>query len=401
MENMIDGMMGRDKYGIKGATSSFSELFVVSLFCGTLKFITVMTDDRKDEIYYAAIELLQRQVRALAPRCERRAVADLWESQLQQDGYETHREGNQVWAVAAAYDESLPTLLLEVGIDMSLPAGEWSRDPYEPVEDECCLYGIGINRFGASAVSLWAAFRLLSGTPQPYNMIFWVSCKGGEADVEELDSVWQHLPKPDFAVVGQPTDMRPAVSERGYMRLGCEVKGKAGSVAKGDGVNAIYKALPALAALQDFHLERLSVTLGEVKFTAASIEAAADEGMVPDSCRFMIEVRANDCYTNDEILSLLQAALPCEMTPMPGVAEASHIDMQHPFVRRAELLGCEPFGSSARSDRAYIDCPSVGIGPGEPEPVAGDEFIRLADVREAIEMFVNLLDDLQLSTPEE
>ena len=169
----------------------------------------------------------------------------------------------------------------------------------------------------------------------------------------------------------------------------------------GDGVNAIYKALPALAALQDFHLERLSVTLGEVKFTAASIEAAADEGMVPDSCRFMIEVRANDCYTNDEILSLLQAALPCEMTPMPGAAEASHIDMQHPFVRRAELLGCEPFGSSARSDRAYIDCPSVGIGPGEPEPVAGDEFIRLADVREAIEMFVNLLDDLQLSTPEE
>lgn len=360
-----------------------------------------MTDDRKDEIYYAAIELLQRQVRALAPQCEKHAVADLWESQLQHDGYETHREGNQVWAVSTAYDESLPTLLLEAGIDMALPAEGWSRDPYEPVEDECCLYGMGINRFGASAVSLWAAFRLLSGTPQPYNMIFLVSCKDHDADVEELDLVLQRLPKLDFAVVGQPTDMRPAVSERGRMKLDCIVRGKAGSVAKGDGVNAIYKVIPVLTVLQDFHLERLSVTLGEVKVAATCIEAVANDGAIPDSCRVVLEVRANDCYTNDEIRTLLQEALSCEMTLMPGAAEASHIDMQHPFVRRAELLGCESFGASTTSDRAYIDCPSVGIGPGEPEPVAGDEYIRLADVREAIEMFVNLLDDLQLSSPEE
>lgn len=42
-----------------------------------------MADDMKDEIYYTAIELLQQQVRALAPLHEKGAVADLWESQLQ------------------------------------------------------------------------------------------------------------------------------------------------------------------------------------------------------------------------------------------------------------------------------------------------------------------------------
>lgn len=120
--------------------------------------------------------------------------------------------------------------------------------------------------------------------------------------------------------------------------------------------------------------------------------------MIPDVCRFMVDVRSNDCYTNDEIRSLLQEVLPCEVTLMPGAAEASHVDVQHPFVRRAELLGCETFGSSTRSDRSFINCPSVGMEPGEPA-VAGDEYIRLADVREAIEMFVNLLDDLHLPSP--
>lgn len=358
-----------------------------------------MADDMKDEIYYTAIELLQQQVRALAPLHEKGAVADLWESQLQKDGYETHREGNEVWAISAAYDASLPSLLLEVGIDMALPTDGWNGDPYEPIESECCLYGLGINRFGASAVSLWAAFRLLSATPQPYNLIFLVSCKDDVADTRELDVVLQHLPPIDFALVGQPTDMRVAISERGYMQLDCVVKGKAGSVVKGDGVNAIYKALPALMALQDFHLEHLSVTLGEVKVATTSIEAVANGGMIPDVCRFMVEVRSNDCYTNDEIRSLLQEVLPCEVTLMPGAAEASHVDAQHPFVRRAELLGCETFGSSTRSDRTFMNCPSVGMGPGEPA-VAGDEYIRLADVREAIEMFVNLLDDLHVPSLE-
>ena len=45
-----------------------------------------------------------------------------------------------------------------------------------------------------------------------------------------------------------------------------------------------------------------------------------------------------------------------------------------------------------------MNCPSVGMGPGDLA-VAGDEYIRLADVRDAIEMFVNLLDDLHLPSP--
>lgn len=345
--------------------------------------------ENKDEVFYAALDLLRRQIAMPSASGEETAVADMWEARLSDDGYNVFRTGNNVWAEAGEHAADKPTLLLNSHIDTVRPVDGWQHNPYEPVEEECCLYGLGATDAGAALVSLWAAFRLLSDTPQPYNLIFLASCEEETGGSGGIEAVLPLLPPIDFAVVGEPTGMQPAIAERGSMVLDCTVYANAG--------NAVYKAMPVIEAFRDFRFEKLSVALGEVKMAVTGIRAEGQHNAVPDTCRFTVNILANDCYANEEILALLTQAMPCEIAPRSVRLNSSGIDASHPFVRRAELLGCEPFGSSVLSDQALMRFPSVKIGPGD---AAGshmaDENIRLDEIREAIEMYLNLLDDLQI-----
>lgn len=356
------------------------------------KFITVMKEN-KDEVYYAALDLLRRQIALPSASGEEAAVADMWEDRLRKDGYNVFRTGNNVWAEAGEYDAEKPTLLLNSHIDTVRPVDGWRHNPYEPVEEECCLYGLGVNDAGAALVSLWAAFRLLADTQQPYNLIFLASCEEEICGSGGIESVLPLLPPIDFAVVGEPTGMQPAIAERGLMVLDCTVYGKAENVSG----NAIYKALPVIEAFKEFRFENLSVALGEVKMAVTCIQAGEQHNVIPDRCRFTVDIRTNDCYANEDVLAVLKEAMPCEIVPRSMRLNSSGIDASHPFVRRAELLGCEPFGSSILSDQALMRFPSVKMGPGDSSGShIADENVRLDEIREAIEMYLNLLDDLQI-----
>ena len=61
------------------------------------------------------------------------------------------------------------------------------------------------------------------------------------------------------------------------------------------------------------------------------------------------------------------------------------------------MLGKKPFGSPTLSDQALIPYPSVKIGPGDSaRSHTADEYIRCNEIREAIELYIKLLDGLQL-----
>ena len=76
---------------------------------------------------------------------------------------------------------------------------------------------------------------------------------------------------------------------------------------------------------------------------------------------------------------------------------SSRTPLDHPFVRRATLMGLEPFGSPTLSDQALMRFPSVKMGPGDSARSHGaDEYIRGMEIREAIDLYVRLLDGLRL-----
>lgn len=171
----------------------------------------------KDELYYSAIDLLHRLIGTPSISREEDAAAQIICETLQKNGFTPYRTGNNIWTFAREFDSEKPTVLLNSHIDTVKPTDSWSRSPFVPIEEDNRLYGLGSNDAGASVVSLLSAFIHLSETEQPYNLVFLASAEEEVSGQNGIVKALEQLPTIDFAVVGEPTGMQPAVCEKGCL----------------------------------------------------------------------------------------------------------------------------------------------------------------------------------------
>lgn len=350
------------------------------------------------EQYYEAIDLLKGMISRPSFSREETVVADYLQKCWSDAGHHVFRKGNNLWIIAPGFDFAKPTLLLNSHIDTVKPAAGWQKDPFLPEETEDDrLYGLGSNDAGASVVSLYEAFTILSAKAQPYNLIFLASCEEEVSGKNGIESVLPELPPIRFAVVGEPTGMRPAIAEKGLMVLDCVATGKAGHAARNEGVNAIYKAIEDINWFSTYQFPEKSDLLGPVKMTVTIIKAGTQHNVVPDRCEFTVDIRSNEFYSNERLFELIKEQVGCEIKARSFRLNSSRTEPEHPFVQRCLMLGKEPFGSPTLSDQALMRFPSVKIGPGDSaRSHSADEFIYGPEIRDAITTYVRLLNGLAL-----
>ena len=349
-------------------------------------------------MYYDAIDILKGMISRPSFSRDEGLVTDFLQQTWEKAGYKVNRSGNNLWLIAPGFDIEKPTLLLNSHVDTVKPASGWTRDPFTPEEtDEERLYGLGSNDAGASVVSLYECFRVLSEKEQPYNLIFLASCEEEVSGKNGLESVLSKLPPIAFAVVGEPTGMQPAVAEKGLMVLDCVSIGKSGHAARNEGINAIYLAMKDMEWFHTYQFPEKSDFLGPVKMSVTMIHAGTQHNVVPDRCEFTVDIRTNEFYSNERLFELIKQQVGCEVKARSFRLNSTRTDMNHPFVQRALLLGKTPFGSPTLSDQALMPFPSVKMGPGDSaRSHAADEYIELMEIREAIDTYVRLLDGLEL-----
>lgn len=344
-----------------------------------------------------SLSLLRAMIRIPSLSREEDAVTSLVVDTLTGWGYKPNRQGNNVWLKSPEWQEGKPVLLLNSHVDTVRPAKTWTYDPFGAVMEDGKLIGLGSNDAGASVVALLCAFRILSEKPQPYNLIFCASAEEEVSGLNGIASVLDQFGPLAFAVVGEPTRMQMAVAEKGLIVLDCESKGRPGHAAREEGINAIYKALEDIRILQNLSLPLSSEFLGPVKITVTQIEAGTQHNVVPDSCRFVLDVRTNECYPNREVFRIISESIEAEVKPRSFRLNSSGIPAGHPFVRRGTALGLSSYGSPTTSDQAVIPFPSVKIGPGDSaRSHTADEYIFPDEIREGVEIYVRLLDQLVL-----
>ncbi|MDR1601076.1 MAG: M20 family metallo-hydrolase [Tannerella sp.] len=350
------------------------------------------------EQYYDAVDLLKEMISRPSFSRGETDVADCLQARWQAAGQEVRRRGNNLWMTAPAFDATRPTLLLNSHIDTVRPVAGWTKDPFRPEEDaHGRLYGLGSNDAGASIVALYEAFTLLSVRKQSYNLIFLASAEEEISGRNGVESVLPELPPVVFGVVGEPTGMRPAVAEKGLLVLDCVSRGVSGHAARAEGVNAIASAVEDIRLFHTYLFPQQSDLLGAVKMTVTMIQAGTQHNVVPDECRFTVDVRTNEFYSGQAICDEIRRHVRCEVTPRSLRLNSSRIDAAHPFVRRAVMLGGEPFGSPTLSDQALMPFPTVKIGPGDSaRSHTADEYVMLTEIRHAIDIYVRLLDGLEL-----
>lgn len=350
-----------------------------------------------------AIELLKSMIATPSTSRIEEGTATLIFDRLHEAGVMPRRFRNNVWAVSASFDPSRPTLMLNSHHDTVKPAASYTRYPYLPSVEGDRLYGLGSNDAGASAVALMETFLTLHAAPLPFNLLLALTAEEEVGGENGMRAFLPHLSSEgiriDCAIVGEPTGMQAAVAERGLVVLDCLTPGVTGHAARGEGVNAIYHAIADIEALRAFRFPRESAILGPVGLNVTQINAGWQHNAIPDECRWVVDIRTTDAYTNEETVDLLRAAVShSTLTPRSTRVRASVISESHPLVQAALALGCSTFVSPTTSDMSLMyDFPSLKIGPGESSRShSADEFVLISEIREAITTYRRLIERLSL-----
>jgi len=349
-------------------------------------------------IHADAVTLLRRLIATPSFSREEDRTAGLLEEFFRDRGIKTHRKGNNIWALSAAWDDRRPALLLNSHHDTVRPAAGWRRDPFQPAIDEGRLYGLGSNDAGGCLVALIGAFRQLHDRPHlPVNLVLAATAEEEISGAGGIAAVVPERPPLWAGSVGEPTLMQMAVAEKGLMVIDGEAQGQAGHAARNEGVNAIYIALEDIDWLRHHHFEKVSPLLGPVKVSVTQIEAGSQHNVVPDRCRFVIDVRTNECYTNEEVFEILQKGTASELQARSFRLSSSGIPLEHPLVASGKRMGLPHYGSPTLSDQALLRIPTLKIGPGDSaRSHTADEFVYLKEIEEGIEKYVELITGIDL-----
>lgn len=325
-------------------------------------------------------------------------AADLLQLRMTEWGLSPRREGNNVWAVAPDFDEVRPTILLNAHIDTVKPVATWTRDPFVPQWEGDRLYGLGSNDCGGGLVSLLQVFRQLRDLQRSFNLIYLASCEEEVSGQNGIVRALPLLPHIDVAIVGEPTGMQPAVAEKGLMVIDGYAHGVSGHAARNEGVNAIYEALDDLVWLRDYRFPLESPLLGPAKMTVTVVEAGTQHNVVPDTLHFIIDVRANELYRNEQLFEFLSSHMKkCELKARSFRLHSSSISLDHPLIKKCMDMGLQPFGSPTLSDQALMSFPSFKLGPGQSSRShSADEYICLSEIADAIESYLRLLREVSL-----
>ena len=351
-----------------------------------------------------AVELLKKLIATPSVSREETATADILADFIENYGLPVKRIGNNI-LVCEELDAEKPTLLLNAHIDTVKPVSTWTRDPFTPVVEGDRLYGLGANDCGGGLVSLLQVYRILrEETSQreqdgetslrvPYNIVYLASCEEEVSGAGGFSLALPELPKIDVAIVGEPTGMHPAIAEKGLMVIDGVAYGKSGHAAREEGVNAIYEALDDLVWLRDYRFKKSSPLLGPTKMTVTVLNSGTQHNVVPDECRFVIDVRTNEYYQNEYLFSFLQKHMKkCQLKARSFRLSSSHIPIGHPLVMKSLQMGLVPFGSPTLSDQALMPFLSLKMGPGDSaRSHSADEYICISEIEQAIKTYVELL----------
>ncbi len=344
-----------------------------------------------------AIELLKQLIAIQSFSREEDEVATLMQAYLEQQGLAVQRQGHNVWCWAKEKDASKLTILLNSHLDTVKPSVKWTYDPFKATVEDDKLTGLGSNDAGGPLVALMAAFLCLKDEELPYNLVFAATAEEEVSGANGVASILSVLGTIELGIVGEPTQMQMAVAEKGLMVLDCEAHGRTGHAAREEGDNALYKAMKDIEWFRTYQFEKVSPHLGPVKMTVTQIEAGTQHNVVPDSCRFVVDVRFNECYSNRELHQFIQALVECDVQPRSFRLNSSSIPMDHPLVKLGESYGLSSYGSPTTSDQAVMDFTTVKIGCGDSaRSHTPDEYIYLSEIKEGVAIYCKLLSGLRL-----
>ncbi|HXT01571.1 MAG TPA: M20/M25/M40 family metallo-hydrolase [Elusimicrobiota bacterium] len=340
-----------------------------------------------------AVSLLQDLVRLPSPSGQEDAVVARLEAEFRSLGWKPEVRGRNI--TAALDGGEGPLLLLNSHTD-TVPVGEeWTKDPLAAKIEDGKIYGRGTNDAKGCLVAMvmGAANAFKNGAPKGRVMLA-ATCEE-EVLGQGLEKLLPSLPRPDAAVVGEPTGLQPAVAQKGLIVLEITAAGRSAHAAHGGGINAVEAAARDVLALSGFAFDKSHAALGRPSLNVTQITGGTRHNVIPDRCKIVVDIRSTPAYSPDEIVAKVKAAVKGDVFVRSSRLGSVETDPNHSIVKAALLANpaSKAYGSSTLSDWVFLKgVPTVKAGPGDTKRShAPDEYLEVAELEAGVIFYENLI----------
>ncbi|MCD6291415.1 MAG: YgeY family selenium metabolism-linked hydrolase [Anaerolineae bacterium] len=313
----------------------------------------------------------------------------------------------------------------------------WSYDPFGAEVENGILFGRGaVDMKGALAAMIYGAKILIdAGIPFPGDL--YVVGVVQEEPAEGLAMRWlveEEGLRPDYVVLGEPTDLQIHRGQRGRLEMRVTAHGRACHASTPErGENAIYAATRLIFGIELLS-RQLTVSdqvLGSGSIAVTQIESAAgSHNVIPDRCTFIIDRRLTLGETEKRALAEIQQIIhrenadtevvvpEFELTSYTGrrmngreYYPAWLLSEDHPLVKAGQraverALGFRPklgvwsFSTDGVYTMGEAGIPTIGFGPGEERYAhTADEHILLDDVIRAAQAYAAIALEVLTTQP--
>jgi succinyl-diaminopimelate desuccinylase len=265
-----------------------------------------------------------------------------------------------------------------------LGAQPWSVEPFVGTIVRDRLYGRGSSDMKSGVAAIVVAFLEIakrSRRRRGITAILTVGEEAGCAGALWLAGLKTVLGAASALIVGEPTSNYPALGHKGALALSIRTAGvTAHSSMPERGTNAIYKAARAVTKIEEFKFDIAPHPLfGSPTISVGTIGGGMNINSVPDQAEFTIDIRSVAGQSHPEVLDHLRRHLGIDiaietvidMPPVASTRDSAFVACVWGVME--ELLGetISPRGLPYFSDASVLvpiyRCPTIVLGPGEPE----------------------------------
>ncbi len=320
------------------------------------------------------------------------------------------------------------TILFDAHIDTVKVTGdeEWPYPPFEGRIVEGKIFGRGAVDEKPAMAGYLVAGKVLKSIfgEQPLPFTLYVV---GSVQEEDFDGYpLQHFIviegiRPDFVLLGEPTDLQVYRGQRGRIEIKMATRGKSAHGAHNQqGINAIYKMMPIVQEIEK--LDRaLTPTppLGKGSITVSQIVSHAPSlCSVPDFCQIHLDRRMTSGENQETVLGQLreivqrtgidaeitiptyhgkswkgtefevEAYFPTWLLPEDHPLVAAGLDAASSVLGSPAKSGVWSFSTNGVATAGKLGIPTIGFAPGKEElSHSAKEELELADLLKAAQFY--------------
>lgn len=325
------------------------------------------------------------------------AIAQMVFDRLSEWGAQPERLGRNVVARAGRG----PKVILCSHLD-TVPATEaWTREPWKAIREGDRIYGLGSNDAKASVAAMTQVFLdvLKAGGPcEVLLMLVPEEETGGDGAEVAWPWVREWPFEPDGVVIGEPTNLDIASSQKGLMILELTAKGDtchAANAAAMEAVSAVRALARDIVALDGVDLGPAHADLGVNTLEPTVLRAGERRNVVPGEASVWLDLRTVPGIDHTELAARVKEQVSGDVRVHSDRLRAIACPEDAPLLAAARDARPESkvYGSRTMSDMVWFrDVPVIKVGPGRTERShTPDEFVLASEIEAGREFYSKLI----------